>query len=132
MLSLGLADVSRAAGTVRVTSTIDAVSADGLCTLREAILVANKDKALSSVPGECPAGSGADTIILPAGAYTLTRTDYGKDGHGNGRVYHIFFTATDGRGGSCSGEVKVGVVHDQGGSLDAIDGGPLYDSTRAH
>src|SRR5258706_2876255 len=29
---------------------------------------------------------------------------------GNGRVYHIFFTANDGRpGGMCSGEVKVGV-----------------------
>jgi len=53
-----------------------------------------------------------------------------RDGNGNGRVYHIFFTATDGRGGLCSGDARIGVVpHDQGSSLDPIDGGPLYDST---
>ena len=50
-----------------------------------------------------------------------------RDGGGDGRVYHINFTAT-GAGGSCTGSVTVGVPHDQGhGSL--VDGGPLYDST---
>jgi hypothetical protein len=53
-----------------------------------------------------------------------------RDGNGNGRVYHIFFTATDGRGGSCSGEARLPTVpHDQSGDVDAIDEGPLYDST---
>ena len=47
---------------------------------------------------------------------------------GNGRVYHIAFTATDGHGGSCTGTVKVSVPHDQRGA-PAVDGGPLYDST---
>ncbi|MCP4662334.1 MAG: hypothetical protein GY856_43605 [bacterium] len=51
-----------------------------------------------------------------------------RSGKGDGRVYHIYFTADDGRGGTCSGEVLVGVPHDQGGG-GAIDGGPLYDST---
>ena len=46
---------------------------------------------------------------------------------GNGRVYHIRFTATDGLL-SCSGEVLVGVPHDQRGAA-AVDGGALYDST---
>jgi hypothetical protein len=46
---------------------------------------------------------------------------------GNGRVYHVFFTADDGRGGTCSGEVRVSVPHDM--SKPAIDGGALYDST---
>ena len=48
---------------------------------------------------------------------------------GNGRVYHIYFTADDGMGGACSGEVLVGVPHDQGKGLIPVDEGPLYDST---
>jgi hypothetical protein len=50
-----------------------------------------------------------------------------RDGGGDGRVYHINFTAT-GASGSCTGSVTVGVPHDQGhGSL--VDGGSLYNST---
>jgi hypothetical protein len=46
---------------------------------------------------------------------------------GNGRVYHIYFTADDGFGGTCEGEVLVGVPHD---SKDTpVDDGPLFDST---
>jgi len=70
--------------------------------------------------------------------------DRGKNGHkkgdgceherdqdtGNGRVYHIRFTATDGLL-SCSGEVTVGVPHDQGQRSVAVDDGALYDSTKA-
>lgn len=47
---------------------------------------------------------------------------------GDGRVYHIRFTASDGRGGSCSGEVQVAVPHDQ--AKPAVDGGALFDSTQ--
>ena len=50
-----------------------------------------------------------------------------RDGRGDGRVYHISFTADDGLGGICMGEVLVGVPHDRNSS--PIDGGPLYDST---
>jgi hypothetical protein len=46
---------------------------------------------------------------------------------GNGRVYHVSFTASDGRGGSCSGELTVGVPHDV--KDIPVDGGPLHDST---
>ena len=46
---------------------------------------------------------------------------------GDGRFYHIYFTATDPYGLSCSGEVKAAVPHDQ--NKTPIDGGPLYDST---
>ncbi|MCB9566368.1 MAG: hypothetical protein H6710_03985 [Myxococcales bacterium] len=49
---------------------------------------------------------------------------------GNGRVYHIGFTATDPGGGSCSGVVKVGVPHDQ--NKRPVDDGPNYDSTQTH
>jgi hypothetical protein len=51
-----------------------------------------------------------------------------REGGGNGRVYHIFFTATDELGAACSGEVLVGVPHDQEGA-PAVDDGALYDST---
>ncbi|MBI2926984.1 MAG: thrombospondin type 3 repeat-containing protein [Verrucomicrobia bacterium] len=47
---------------------------------------------------------------------------------GNGRVYEIFFTASDEQGGTCNGSVKVGVPHDQGHG-PAIDDGVRYDST---
>ncbi len=48
---------------------------------------------------------------------------------GNGRVYHLAFTATDGHGGTCTGDVTVGVPHSMGKGVIAIDGGPAYDST---
>lgn len=48
---------------------------------------------------------------------------------GDGRVYHIGFTASDGQGGTCSGEVLVGVPHDLRGE-PPVDGGALYDSTQ--
>jgi hypothetical protein len=48
---------------------------------------------------------------------------------GNGRTYHIGYSASDGNGGRCSGVVKVGVPHDLGGRPHAVDDGPLYDST---
>lgn len=50
---------------------------------------------------------------------------------GDGRVYHIAFPATDAKGASCTGVVKVGVPHDQGKGRTIVDGGPLYDSTVA-
>jgi uncharacterized repeat protein (TIGR01451 family)/CSLREA domain-containing protein len=47
---------------------------DNRCTLREAIFAANNNHPSGTVKGECPAGTlmGGDTIILPAGTYTLT------------------------------------------------------------
>jgi len=72
--------VTQAATNIGVNSFADAVnSSDHACTLREAIIAANKDLASSGISGECPAGSGADTIILPPGTYTLTRTDNGNE-----------------------------------------------------
>ena len=48
---------------------------------------------------------------------------------GNGRVYQVSFTATDTRGASCRGQVKVCVPHDQGNGSTCIDDGSLYEST---
>lgn len=67
------------AASLTVTTTIDSVSTDGKCSLREAVIDANRDKASSTSKGECPAGSGADVIILGAGTYPLTRADNGSE-----------------------------------------------------
>ncbi len=48
---------------------------------------------------------------------------------GNGRVYHITFTASDGQGGTCTATVTVCVPHDQRPGHVCIDEGPLFDST---
>lgn len=53
---------------IPVTTAGDELNTDGDCSLREAIQAANTDSAIDT----CPAGSGADTILLPAGMYTLT------------------------------------------------------------
>jgi len=50
-----------------------------------------------------------------------------RSGNENGRVYHIGFTADDGNGGMCSGEVTVGVPHNK--KSTPIDDGAIYDST---
>jgi TolB-like protein len=70
----------------------------------------------------CPDAQGVGTATAKLRAE--------RSGAGNGRVYRIFFTATDGRGGSTPGVVKVSVSHDQGHS--AVDDGPLFDSATCH
>ena len=49
-------------------------------------------------------------------------------GGGNGRVYHVNFTATDASGASCSGTVLVSVPVNQGPNGAAVDDGPLHDA----
>ena len=53
-----------------------------------------------------------------------------RSGQGDGRVYHVSFRGTDGRGGSCAATLRVCVPHDQNSPGGACgDGGPRYDST---
>lgn len=52
-----------------------------------------------------------------------------RAGGGNGRVYHIGFSANDGNGGTCTGTVQVSVPKSQGKNGAAVDEGPSYDST---
>jgi hypothetical protein len=53
-----------------------------------------------------------------------------RSGTGNGRVYAISFKAEDGKGGACTGVVKVSVPHDRGKGSVAVDDGQSFDSTR--
>ena len=52
-----------------------------------------------------------------------------RDGNGNGRVYEITFEASDDKGATAEGSVKVCVPHDQGEDTVCIDDGQNYDST---
>jgi len=64
-LLLALASGVATAATITVTTKDPRVVPDGQCSLIEAIVNANADAAFFS---DCPAGSGADTIVLPAKA----------------------------------------------------------------
>jgi concanavalin A-like lectin/glucanase superfamily protein/K319-like protein len=72
--------------------------------------------------------SGGDTgpdAVLPDQGGLLLRAERAVGG--NGRVYVVYFSATDPGGASCSGTVRV-IVPDKG-SGTAVDDGQLYDST---
>jgi hypothetical protein len=70
-----------------------------------------------------PDGQGVGTAI----AEVRAERSGSPNVPGNGRVYHIGFTAADGLGGSCSAEVMTGVPHDRKDL--PVDDGALYDST---
>ena len=57
------------AATITVTTTADTWADDGQCSLREAVASANSD----APQHDCPAGTGTDTVVVPAGTYKLTR-----------------------------------------------------------
>ena len=64
-LLLALGQGVATAATITVTTSDPSIIADGQCSLIEAIINANNDAA--TFP-DCAAGSGADTIVLPANA----------------------------------------------------------------
>jgi CSLREA domain-containing protein len=65
---LPAAGTTLASGVIQVTTTQDVLATDSLCSLREAVRSANLDQPI----GGCTAGSGNDTIDVPAGTYVLT------------------------------------------------------------
>jgi hypothetical protein len=73
----------------------------------------------------CPDADGVGTDI----ASVRVERSGSKKVPGDGRVYHISFTADDGQGGQCAGAVTVCVPHDQRPGHVCVDQGPLFDST---
>jgi len=72
-LLLALGQGVAAAATITLTTNDPRIVSDGQCSLIEAINNANNDAATHA---DCPAGSGADTIVLPASAnLTLSAVD---------------------------------------------------------
>ncbi|MCA9383533.1 hypothetical protein KC909_04150 [Candidatus Dojkabacteria bacterium] len=76
--------VSASAATINVTTTADEAGSVGSgCALREAVTAINS----SSATGGCPAGDGSsDTIVLPAGTYTLSLDGQGENGNATGDI----------------------------------------------
>jgi CSLREA domain-containing protein len=74
LLHTSAAPIAHAA-TITVNTTADELNADGDCSLREAVRAANLDSAVDG----CLAGSGADTIALAQGTYTLSIAGIGED-----------------------------------------------------
>ncbi len=90
--------VAHAAATIAVNNTGGGHSAT-TCTLRDAITAANTDTAT----GGCPAGSGADTILLPLSLFTdtiitLTEVDNGTEIETNGLPVIMSDITINGRG----------------------------------
>lgn len=73
---------------------------------------------------------GSDTTspdaMIQAGSASVRAERLGA---GDGRVYHLAFQAANRHGGTCTGDVTVGVPHSMVKGVIAIDGGPAYDST---
>ena len=70
LLTLALPAALALAANIQVNTTVDELDHNGTCSLREAVQAANLDMAVDG----CPAGSGADKVILPAGVYQLVIT----------------------------------------------------------
>jgi len=65
-----------------------------------------------------------DARLMPAGDQVDLRAE--RNPHGDGRVYRIAFEASDGRGGVCSGHVRVEVPRHQ--ARPAVESPDRYDS----
>ena len=71
LLTLGQGPVT--AATITVTTSDPSIIADGQCSLIEAIINANNDAATH---GDCAAGNGADTIVLPSNTDVMLSAAY--------------------------------------------------------
>jgi hypothetical protein len=71
-------------------------------------------------------GNTAPDAANVAGASVDIRAE--RSGLGDGRVYHILFTATDDQGATCEGDVTVSVPHDQSGAPAVDSAPPSYSS----
>jgi hypothetical protein len=83
-----------------------------------------QDEPLSSGGRGGDRNACADAIIDPDGGLRLRAE---RDERGNGRVYTIWFTASDGQGGTCDGSTQVCVPRDHG-HLACVDDGKAFDS----
>jgi CSLREA domain-containing protein len=134
LLALLLAAAPSAARTYTIATFVDDTLPNANCTLREAIRAARDD-----VPAdECPAGDGADTIVLPDGLYYFAGAEsvfgdisleirgesqdpaaVGIDLGGTGRFLEAFGT------GSGAGQLAMSGITVQNGAA-AGEGGAIF------
>jgi CSLREA domain-containing protein len=94
------------AATITVNTPADEDGAGGNCSLREAVQAANTDAAF----GGCTAGSGPDTIAVPAGTYVLTVPGPDENLNGTGDLDVATAVTID----------PTGAVVIDGGALDRV------------
>ena len=87
------------------------------------ITAVTQDEALD---GHGDGDTSADARAATASDQVFLRAE--RSGTGDGRVYRIAFTASDGNGGACAGRVAVGVPHDKGGRATPVDSGLTFNS----
>jgi CSLREA domain-containing protein/MYXO-CTERM domain-containing protein len=80
MVVLPLTAGTARANLITVNTVADELNTDGDCSLREAITSANTDSATDA----CVVGAGADTVVVPAGTYVLSRAGTGEDANVTG------------------------------------------------
>ncbi|MBI3663337.1 MAG: PxKF domain-containing protein [Acidobacteria bacterium] len=105
------------AATITVNTTADELNSNGNCSLREAIHAANTDAAVDA----CSAGSGADTIVLPAGIYTLSIAGADEDANASGDLDITSDLTIIGAGAATTnidGAALDRVFHIQGGTVE--------------
>ena len=110
-----------AQSTITVTTTADELTPDGDCSLREAIESANHDMRVDA----CTAGTGADTIIVPAGVYTISLAGGGEDNNRTGDYDLIGSVQIEGAGADRSriAAAKLDrVFHVQGDAVVTLTG----------
>ena len=105
-----------------VTAT-GATDSDG-DTLTTAITGVTQDEALNGL-GD---GDTSPDAAWVAGHANQVQVRSERSGTGDGRVYRLGVSVTDGRGGACSRTVTVGVPHDQGKGSTPVDSGPVVNS----
>jgi CSLREA domain-containing protein len=98
---------------IEVDTAEDEMEEDGDCSLREAIEAANTDSDVD----ECPAGDGADEIILPPAIFELTIAGTGEDDNATGDL-DILDDLT------ITGDVEAASIIDGGGIDRVLDIAP--------
>jgi VCBS repeat-containing protein len=84
--------------------------------------------AISSIFQDEPTNGLGDGDTSPDANLALGQVRAERSGKGDGRVYVITMTASDGKGGSCSGTVQVIVPHSMKKPVTAVNSGATYNS----
>lgn len=84
--------------------------------------------AISSIFQDEPTNGLGDGDTSPDANLALGQVRAERSGTGDGRVYVITITASDGEGGSCSGTVQVIVPHSMKKPVTAVNSGATYNS----
>jgi hypothetical protein len=84
---------------------------------------------ISSIFQDEPTNGLGDGDTSPDATLTPAQLRAERSGTGDGRVYVVTLTASDGNGGSCSGSVEIIVPHSMKKPVVAVNSGTIYDST---